>query len=56
MEILSKLATGIILTNGKDLNNMLFLELNGKQEHYIITKAQNSQIHDFYGTNKPQHD
>ncbi len=53
MEIISKLATGIILTNGKELNNAMFLELNGKQEHYILTKASNSNIHDFYGTNKP---
>ncbi len=53
MEIISKIAQGIILTNGKELNNAMFLELNGKQEHYILTKAQNTQIHDFYGTNKP---
>jgi hypothetical protein len=53
MEITSKIASGIILTNGKDLNNAMFIELNGLQQHYILTKAQNSQIHDFYGTNKP---
>ncbi len=53
MEILSKLAHGIILTNGKELNNSMFIELNGHQRHYKLTEMSNSELHDFYGTNKP---
>ena len=53
MEIITKRAEGIILTKGTD-TDIMFIELNGSQTHYLLVKAANKDITNFYETDKVQ--
>ncbi len=52
MNLNSKPAEGIIQTDDTDLSQCMFIELNGTQQHWLMTRASNEDVKNFYQANR----